>query len=329
MGTRTLKRVGDYELTGRLGSGGMSRVYRAVKAGDHTEVALKLTPVENDVDVDIADFHREVLVGRRLQHPRCVTASAHGIDNGYLFIVMPIINGVPLSQTTRLRDPNRRPSSRRSSAWKCQWAADRLEKQWGNIAQLAVHACEALEACHSAGVIHRDIKPGNLLMDKSGETWLIDFGLAWMHRGPQGHELVTHAGTNRYLPPEVFDKQRDERSDIYSLGLTLQELTTGRKPWGDISHEEIGECRADLKVEPTLSVRNDVPQVLADWIDRAAADDPRERHQTAGELLEHARLVREQLVPTKTVCVEETTLRTLVWQSSPPASSLTEDVWFS
>ena len=93
-----------------------------------------------------------------------------------------------------------------------------------------------------------------------------------------GHKLTTRAGTARYLPPEIFDGERDERSDIYSLGVTLHELVTGRKLWGHIDHETVSEERPSLEVPQICEIREDVPQILADCIEQAAADDPNERH---------------------------------------------------
>lgn len=283
-----LRRLGRYLITGRLGSGGMSRVYRAVADGTSHEVALKVTPQDNDVDVTTIDYQREVMIGRRVRHPRTITAIDHGCRDGYLFLAMEIVDGATLSNSTRLRDPSQKPSSSRSSAYRDQWIVPMLDGHWQQIRRIGIQLSEALMVCHRAGVIHRDIKPGNVLMDRHGDVYLMDFGLAWMRRGTVDHELTTKDGTARYLAPEVFRKRRDERSDVYALGLTLHELATGRKPWGTIRNEELKTRRPELRVPHVLSVREDIPRSLANCIDKAAADEPGERYQSAEEL--HAAL---------------------------------------
>lgn len=257
-------------------------------------MALKVTPVDNSIDVEISDYQREVMMGRKLNHPNILSPLDHGCVDGYIFLAMPIVEGATLSNSTRLRDPSRKPSSSRSSAYNDAWIVPLLDGQWDRIIDIGVQLSSALVACHAAGIIHRDIKPGNIIMDRSGRVYLMDFGLAWMRRGPVGLELETRDGTARYLPPEVFDGRRDERSDVYSLGLTIHELTTGLKVWGDVDHETIREDRPDYEMPLIRSMRTDVPQELADCIDKACADDPAERHQSAQALLEHFALLQER-----------------------------------
>ena len=326
-GSKRPERLGKYKILGRLGSGGMSRVYRAVADGTDTEIALKVTPLENDVDVEVADYQREVTIARRVQHPNVVTALDHGCVGGHIFLAMPIIAGATLSNVTRLRDPSRKPSSRKSSAYRDKWAVPILEGQWRQVAKLGLQMSDALAACHNAGVIHRDIKPGNIIMNRDGDAFLMDFGLAWLRRGQRGHELATKAGTARYLPPEVFEEKRDERSDIYSLGVTMHELATGLKLWGEIDHETVREERPELRVPTVHEVRDDVPQLLADCIDKASADDPSERHQTSDELRDHFELVLKNLP--ESFSLTEAELATVVWQSDSVAAELSEEVWFS
>lgn len=315
-------RIGRYQITGRIGSGGMSRVYRAIRDDDDVEIALKATPLDNDIDVEVADYQREIMVARRVRHPHVVTALDHGCCDGFIFLAMPIISGATLSNVTRLRDPSRRPSSSKSSAWKDQWAADLLTDNWRLLTTVGLQMASALAACHAAGVIHRDIKPGNVMLDRSGNSHLMDFGLAWLRRGQRGHELATRAGTSRYLPPEVFQGERDERSDVYSLGLTLLELATGRKPWGEIDHESLKEKRPALSVPDVHSLYDRVPQPLADCIQQAAADQPFDRQQSAEELVDHLTLVQRTFQPATDP------LATDSWQTTGAAPLLTEDVWF-
>lgn len=321
--SRRPKRLGKYAITGRLGSGGMSRVYRAVADGTTNEVALKVTPIDNDIDVEVVDYQREVMIGRRVQHPSAITAIDHGCRDEHIYLAMPIVEGATLSNATRLRDPSRKPSSSSSSAYRDKWVVPLLEGQWGRIARIGLTLSSVLVACHKAGVIHRDIKPGNVMMDRESNVFLTDFGLAWMRRGMPGHELETRDGTARYLPPEVFSERRDERSDIYSLGLTMHELATGLKPWGEIDHKTLKEVRPSLRVPLIRSICKDVPRILADCIDKASADEPAERFQTA-ELLEKSfrRAVAELTPPTPVAWSQHAV-------AGPQDLTLSEDVWFS
>lgn len=320
------KRIGKYSLFERLGSGGMSRVYRAIAADTGAEVALKVTPIENDVDVEVADYQREVMIGRRLRHPNVISASDHGCRDGHIFLAMPVVEGATLSNMTRLRDPLRKPSSKRSRAYDDEWAVPMIEGNWPQIASIGIQLSSALVACHAAGVIHRDIKPGNVLMDRDGDVFLMDFGLSWMKHGPTDHELTTKDGTARYLPPEVFEERRDERSDIYSLGLTLHELATGRKPWGDIHHEVIKEKRPQYRVPPVRSIRPEIPEQLASCIDRASADEPAERYQTAEEMERAFRAAARHLPRYETITLSDSLAMEAQHCQQPV---LSEEVWFN
>ncbi len=320
------KRIGKYSLGERLGSGGMSRVYRAVADDSNVEVALKVTPIDNDVDVEVADYQREVMIGRRLRHANIISAIDHGCRDGHIYLAMPVVDGATLSNLTRLRDPLRKPSSRRSSAYQDKWALPMIEGDWAQIAKIGVQLSSALAACHDAGVIHRDIKPGNVLMDRNGDVFLMDFGLSWMRHGPSNHLLGTKDGTARYLPPEVFEERRDERSDIYSLGLTLHELATGRKPWGEVHHETIKADRPLYRVPSVRSIRPEIPVELAECIDIASADDPDARYQTAHDMNEAFLSAVHDMPQFETVSLSDA-LESESQLCQPPV--LTEEVWFS
>ena len=288
--------IGRYKITGRLGAGGMSLVYSAVASDIEGEIALKVTPLDNDINVDVTNYQLEVMMGREISHPAVNTPFDHGVTDTHAYLALPLIDGATLSNVTRLRDPLRRPSSESSPAWDDAWAEDMIDGQWQQVASIGVQLSHAVRACHRAGIIHRDIKPANVMMTRTGEVFLNDLGLAWWRDGPD-QELETKAGTSRYLPPEIFQGQRDERSDIYSLGITMHELATGRKLWGEISHEDMREQRPFVRVPTVRSIRADVPEVLADCIDKASSESPADRHQTADELLEHFELVAESLNP--------------------------------
>lgn len=322
---RRPKRLKQYQILDSIGSGGMSTVYRALDRDLNRVVALKMTALENSNDVTVADFQREVMVARRVQHDNVVTVLDHGCVAGWIFLAMPIVTGATLSNATRLRDPLRQPSSRKSSAYRDEWVVDWLESDWQHHYTLASQAVSAVCACHESGVYHRDIKPANLLLSKTGDCFLMDFGLAWLKRGPAGHELKTRVGTSRYLPPEVFRGDRDQRSDIYSLGLTLHELATGRKVWGEIPHQEILERRLELRVPPVRSIRADIPLTYATIIDRACHDDQESRYQSANEF----RNALRKLYPTKELAGQAGGLSEIMRNTSNSDCHELSDVWLT
>ncbi|MGB4710229.1 MAG: serine/threonine-protein kinase [Fuerstiella sp.] len=321
-------RIGKYSITGRLGSGGMSKVYRAIADDSDTEVALKVTPIKNEVDVSVADFQMEIVVGRRVKHTNVVPTLDHGCKDGHIYLAMPIIDGATLSNSTRLRDPSRRPSSSKSSAYKDSWIVPMLHRQWQQIARIGMQMSGALAACHSGGVIHKDIKPGNIIMNRNGDSFLMDFGLAWIRRGPKGQQLCDKAGTSRYLPPEVFNEQRDERSDIYSLGLTLHELLTGQKPWGEVDHETMKTIRPDLTVPRLSTLMSDIPERLANCIDIACSNLPDERHQHAHLLEQEFAEIHDELSSDGDLWAGGQTFCLPQLPSIVGSEMLTADVWF-
>jgi serine/threonine protein kinase/WD40 repeat protein len=160
---------------------------------------------------------------------------------------------------------------------------------WQSVARLGAQAAEALDYAHRQGVVHRDVKPSNLLLDQAGTVWVTDFGLA----KAEGSDDLTRPGdvlgTLRYMAPEAFDGRADARSDVYSLGLTLYELAGLRPAFGERDrHRLIRQVNAGEP--PRLSqVRPGVPRDLETVIRKATDRDPGRRYQTAGELAEDLR----------------------------------------
>lgn len=236
---------------------------------------------------------------------------------------MRSLENTPPEYPSRLRGQLQGRSSPNSTAYRHESSVKSLERGWEHHFPFAVRAANARAACHREGIYHRDIKPANLLLSKAGDCYLMDFGLAWLERGPSDHQLKTRVGTSRYLPPEVFRGERDQRSDVYSLGLTLHELATGRKVWGEIPHQEILERRLELRVPPVLSIRNDIPLHYAAVIDRACHDSIDLRYQSADEL----RTALRKLSPVKAIPNEVGGLSEFVLKETPADFSELVDVW--
>ena len=152
------------------------------------------------------------------------------------------------------------------------------------IADIGAQAASALAYAHAQGTLHRDIKPGNLLMDKSGQVWVADFGLAKAMEGDEITQSGNVVGTVRYMAPEQLRGENDPRSDVYSLGITLYELLTGRRAWSATERNSLIQQVLKSDLTPAGKLNPEVPRDLETIVEKATAKEPEHRYQTAGEL---------------------------------------------
>jgi eukaryotic-like serine/threonine-protein kinase len=257
--------MGRYELTHLVARGGMAQVYRAIDLQLDRPVALKVLFPELSVDKTFVErFRREAQAAANLSHPNIVPVFDWGEDDGVYFIVMEYIDGRSLSAV--LRDPQRLPPNQ--------------------IAQIGAGVAAALAFAHRHGVVHRDVKPGNILITPDGEVKVTDFGIA---RAVNTEESLTQTGavmgTAAYFSPEQAEgKTVDARSDIYSLGVVLYEMAVGRPPFqGD---SPVAVASKHVRDDPTLPrVANAAcPAALEAVIMKAMAKDPASRYGSAEEL---------------------------------------------
>ena len=157
------------------------------------------------------------------------------------------------------------------------------------IVEIGIQAADGLHYAHAQGTLHRDIKPGNLMLDGNGVVWVTDFGLAKAMEGDDLTHTENVVGTVRYMAPEQFRGNTDSRSDIYSLGITLYELVTGKRAWSATSRSALITEIMDGHLAPLRKIVANIPRDLETVILKATAQDVKHRYQTAGELAEDLR----------------------------------------
>jgi WD40 repeat protein/serine/threonine protein kinase len=262
--------IGGYSIVREIGRGGMGIVYEAIQESQGRSVALKVIPLAAALDSrQLLRFKIEVEAATRLHHPRIVPVLEFGCSGGVHFYTMPLVAGESLAVLVRRRQDVNGTGNPLSDA------------------RLALQAAEALDYAHQVGVVHRDIKPANLLVDREGQLFITDFGLASV-QGTDGATATGDViGTLRYMSPEQAAAGRgvvDHRTDIYSLGATLYELLTLRPA---ISADNPREMAAQLALaEPTPPRRLDpsIPAALETITLKALAKSPAQRYQHAADM---------------------------------------------
>lgn len=262
-----------YQIVGEVGLGGMSRVFRAKDESLGRELALKiLHPGLSQDERRLRQFEKEAQITANISHPNVVKVYTAGRDQGYFYMAMELVEGGSLDDKIRREG--------------------RLPEAW--VLELAEHVVMGLKAAGEAGLIHRDIKPGNILLSSGGTPKIVDFGLAVFARdGVDDSEIWA---TPYYVPPETLHGEpEDFRSDIYALGSTLHHALLG-KPLFDNDSNSLSTLKAlkakpaDLKEAATLLS----PETVA-MLGRTLKRKPAERYSSYEEFLDHLRYARRRL----------------------------------
>jgi tetratricopeptide (TPR) repeat protein/tRNA A-37 threonylcarbamoyl transferase component Bud32 len=269
-------------------------------------VAVKLLPFAAVLDArQIARFKNEAQAAAQVQHPNIVPVFAIGVERGVHYYAMQLIDGRPLDQAiSELREGaertpavaqetvNNRHASTRDSLLNRAWA--NREKYYRTVVQLGLQAAEALHAAHEYGVVHRDVKPSNLLLDAQGKLWVTDFGLARCQRDVSLTKSGDLVGTMRYMSPEQAAGRSalvDHRTDVYSLGVTLYELVCLRPAFAGEDGAALLRQIDQHEPPPPREVRPDIPPDLETVILKAMAKHRDERYATASLLADDLRCI--------------------------------------
>ena len=250
---------GRYRIIGLLGRGGMGEVYRATDMMLGQSVALKFLPVEASSNPRLLErFHGEVRVARQVSHPNVCRVYDIGEIEGMPFISMEYVDGEDLGELlTRI---GRLPSDK--------------------ALETARKLCAGLAAAHERGVIHRDLKPQNIMMNKRGEVVIMDFGLAAIAHQLSGEEVRN--GTPAYMAPEQLKgSEVTAKSDIYALGLVLYELFTGKKPFDAKNVRQLIEMQESIHLPSMTTTAADIDPMVEKAIRRCLDPDPAKRPASA------------------------------------------------
>lgn len=278
--------LAHYRIVSRLGAGGMGEVYLAEDLKLERPVALKILPPEVAGDPDrMRRFVQEAKTASALSHPNVAHVFEIGEADGVAFLVMEYIEGEPLSARI-----------------------GRAPVALAGAADIALQVADALEAAHAKGIVHRDIKPANIMITPRGHVTVLDFGLAKMSRGDTGStasRLATQfltdpgmvMGTVQYMSPEqALGREADARSDLFSLGVVLYEMTTGRLPFsGTNANETLMQI---LRAQPEAMARfnYEIPPELERIVRKCLEKDRERRYQSARELsIDLRNLARDRL----------------------------------
>lgn len=302
-GRLTRKRIGDYRLIRVIGQGGMGVVYEAEHEALGRRVALKTLPPTILRDPKLVErFRREARAAAGLHHTNIIPVFDVGQDEDVCFYTMQFIEGRGLDEVYRelvKLDASGSDASHffsqlsgDSQASPSSGSENKKKPYYQSIAKLGADVADSLAYAHERNIVHRDVKPSNLVLDNSGVVWLADFGLA----KTDDVDLTATGdfiGTARYMAPERFKNRGDHRVDIYGLGMALYELLTLRKAFDTADRLRIIEQIASVEPPRPRDINRSIPLDLETVVLKAMDKDPRRRYATAADLAADLRRVAD------------------------------------
>ncbi|QDU78430.1 Serine/threonine-protein kinase PrkC [Polystyrenella longa] len=311
-----IEKIGPYQIVREIGRGGMGVVFEAVNEQSGHRVALKLLLTGFAHAKKWRErFQTEARLAARLQHTNIVSVLDFGESDGSCYYAMQLVEGMSLHWLIkRLREPmglvtateimesfqngdELKPDTDQERTAPVDESRCLKRNAWKQIGKIGIQVAKALQHAHQAETLHRDIKPSNLLLDPRGNIRITDFGLAQQIEEQTEIQSAIVAGTLRYMAPECLHGVSDERSDIYSFGATLYELTTLHKMIPGDNPEDVIHGIQARAIAPPRSVNPEIPRPLEAIIDKATQLLPEDRYQTARHIKRDiARFLRNQPV---------------------------------
>ncbi|MGD9140895.1 MAG: protein kinase [bacterium] len=271
--------ISHYKIVDMIGAGGMGVVYKAVDTKLDRTVALKFLPPHLLCDATArARFEHEAKSASALNHPNITTIYEIDDDQGRCFIAMEFVDGQSLREVLK----------------------DRVLTM-DEVLDIALQIGQGLDAAHKKDVVHRDIKPDNIMVTDDNRVKLMDFGLAKLRGATRVTRTATTVGTLQYMSPEqAHGRDTDQRSDIFSFGAVLYEMVTGRKAFRGDNEAAVINSILNIQPEPLARYKRDAPDGLQRIVDKALAKDKEERYQHADEMvadIRHEKRVSERIDP--------------------------------
>ncbi len=250
--------LADYEIGDPLGAGTAGTIYLGTERSSGTRVAIKkLHPSFGEDKLMAARFRREMTILERLRHPNIIAYYGGGQDNGQLYYVMELIEGGTVKQLIQ----------------------DGIPLRWPVVVEIARQGCSALQHAHNNGVIHRDLKPGNLFLTKEADVKLGDFGIARDTNNADLTDAGLTVGTHAYMAPEQItgDNTISGKADLYALGCCLYELLTGRKPYQGDNFAQLFEQHLRGEIPRVKAAMPLCPDELDEVVYQLLAKSPEDR----------------------------------------------------
>ena len=299
--------VSHYRITEQLGEGGMGVVYRADDLSLGRPVALKFLPAEQAEEApNVARFEGEARSLSAANHPNICTIHEIGTHEGRPFLAMELLEGEALHHVI-----------------------DRGPAPLNLILEVGISVADALEAAHQAGLVHRDVKPGNIFITSRGQVKVLDFGLAKPMQAAGAGDGALPAltqtgltmGTVSYMSPEQARGERlDGRSDVFSLGLVLHEMATGQQTYGGATAAVVFDALLNHPPAPIGPINPALPAALQDIISRALEKDPTVRYQRAADLRDALDVLRREFDAGRTPARSRSEVLSTLAETMTPAS---------
>ncbi|MDX2075430.1 MAG: protein kinase [bacterium] len=254
-----------YRLVSQLASGGMAVIYKAVDQSLGRTVAIKILRPSLTVDpIFVARFQNEARSIANLAHPNIVTVHDVGSQGPTHYIVMELVDGSDLKNMIRAR------------------GALPLDK----VMKFGIEICAGLGFAHRAGIVHADVKPQNVLLTKNEIVKITDFGIAqaWSDTQPQQRESVVWGSPHYFAPEQAQGEKPSAASDVYSIGIVLFEMLTGRLPYTGTNQQELALAHIRNPVPLASDINPNIPKDLAEIVRKVMDKEPRDRYRTADQL---------------------------------------------